>query len=236
MQIIPVIDLKQGQAVHAIAGERKNYQPLKLKESSPGDPLALAKYYAARKPTAIYLADLDAISGRAAQLETWLAIQATANCPLWLDCGVRSADSLLPYFELRRQSPLPHCLVLGSETLQSVSQLQEIAEKILPERLIISLDRKEGKPISGSDAADEAALLRSAQCSGIRRVIALDLAGVGKGRARELLDRWRAILRTFPEFDWILGGGIANETDLQLAEQCGFRAVLSATAILSGSL
>jgi uncharacterized protein related to proFAR isomerase len=51
-----------------------------------------------------------------------------------------------------------------------------------------------------------------------------------------LLDRWRDIKAKFPELNWILGGGIATQTDLDLAEQAGFQSVLSATAILRGNL
>ena len=47
MQLIPVIDLAQGRAVHAKAGDRARYQPVHsvLTPGSDGDPLALVQAY-----------------------------------------------------------------------------------------------------------------------------------------------------------------------------------------------
>src|SRR4051812_2217086 len=42
MQLIPVIDLKAGQAVRAVAGDRAHYQPLRSVLHAGGDPIGLA--------------------------------------------------------------------------------------------------------------------------------------------------------------------------------------------------
>ena len=56
--IVGVIDLLDGQAVHAIAGNRNQYQPIAF---CNGDPLALVAYYRTFGLSALYVADLDAI-------------------------------------------------------------------------------------------------------------------------------------------------------------------------------
>jgi HisA/HisF family protein len=236
MQVIPVIDLKDSQAVHAIAGDRATYKPIQLSGSNPGDALALTALYAARNPVAIYLADLDAIEGKPAQTAIWLEISKLANCPLWIDCGVRDAASLSAFLAFQRFSHCSNCLITGSETLESLSQLKSIAFLLKPKQIIVSLDRRNGLPLSRNAILNEEALLEKASSLGIARVIALDLAGVGTGRASELLARWQNIKAKFPELSWTLGGGIATQIDLDLAAQAGFRSVLSATAILSGTL
>lgn len=236
MQIIPVIDLQHGQAVHAVAGDRNHYQPIQLPGTRAGDPLALASFYASRKPAAIYLADLDAIANKPAQLDLWLTLDEIALCLLWIDCGVRHFKSSAPFMNLCQRSSAAHCLVVGSETLQQVTDLEELARQITSDQLLISLDRRGGRSIASGGAVDEFALLRHAERLGIRRVIALDLAGVGTGRAHELLPSWRDLLQAFPSFEWILAGGIASHADLSLAQQAGFRAVLAATAVLKGIL
>lgn len=236
MQVIPVIDLQHGVAVHAIAGDRDNYQPVLLGGIRDGDPHRLASFYAARNPLAIYLADLDAILGGEVQATLWHPIARVAACPLWVDFGVRGGLDLSPFLELQHRSESRNLLVLGSETLQDISQIRKIANQISPEQFILSLDRKAGKPVSGAHPNDEIALLQEARAAGIPRVIALDLAGVGKGRALELLESWRPLMNRFPEFQWILGGGVSGPTDLVAASQHGFQAVLSATAILEGKL
>ena len=57
--IVGVVDLLDGKAVHAIAGDRANYQPVAF---CVGDPIALALPQA--RCQSLYVADLDAISGR----------------------------------------------------------------------------------------------------------------------------------------------------------------------------
>jgi phosphoribosylformimino-5-aminoimidazole carboxamide ribotide isomerase len=71
MRIIPVIDLSRGVAVHARAGDRARYQPVRsaLAPRSLGDPRALLQGYRERLGAReCYLADLDAIQGETPQL------------------------------------------------------------------------------------------------------------------------------------------------------------------------
>ena len=67
--MIGVVDLLGGRAVHARAGRREDYRPVRAVAGSviePGDALALARVYIDRLGlTELYAADLDAILGRA---------------------------------------------------------------------------------------------------------------------------------------------------------------------------
>ena len=68
MRVIGVVDLLAGRAVHARAGCRGSYQPVRAVAGSPiepGDALALARAYVNRLGvTELYAADLDAILAR----------------------------------------------------------------------------------------------------------------------------------------------------------------------------
>ncbi len=64
MEVIPVIDLKGGQVVHARAGNRRDYRPIRTplsRSSAPEDVISglLGLFPFAR----LYVADLDAIEG-----------------------------------------------------------------------------------------------------------------------------------------------------------------------------
>ena len=63
-RVIPVLDVKNGQAVHAVGGIRSHYRPLQSLLHPSCEPLELARAYrdllGLRE---LYLADLDAISG-----------------------------------------------------------------------------------------------------------------------------------------------------------------------------
>ncbi|MDI6730252.1 MAG: HisA/HisF-related TIM barrel protein, partial [Candidatus Altarchaeum sp.] len=54
IEIIPVIDIKKGNAVRAYRGEREKYKEL-------GDVLKIAEKYRMNNFNKIYIADLDAI-------------------------------------------------------------------------------------------------------------------------------------------------------------------------------
>ncbi len=235
MQIIPVIDLRDGAAVHAIAGERHRYAPVRREGMRDGDALSLAAFYGARKPAAIYLADLDSIAGNSAQIKIWEAISKVATCPLWIDCGLRDEASLQPYLDFQGRYPQKHQLILASETLTNGELVTRLASVVGAGSSILSLDRKERVPLTKA-AVGERALLLAAANAGIQKVIALDLAAVGVGRAIDLLESWRPSLMAFPSFDWFLGGGVRNVQDLEVAEKFGFHGVLSATAILNSTL
>ena len=89
--LIGVIDLKRGQAVHGVAGNRANYQAVQF-GSDPsrfGDAIALAKHYQSLGLRRLYVADLDAIALQAPQSD--LLTQIIQQCHDWdeivLDIG-----------------------------------------------------------------------------------------------------------------------------------------------------
>src|SRR5262245_17064700 len=98
MRVIGVLDLRQGQAVHARPGARERYALVAASDSSfaPGDALALARQYIDRFGLAeLYVADLDAImtaSRQSAQVfqDGVIATLATLGASLWLDAGTSS--------------------------------------------------------------------------------------------------------------------------------------------------
>ncbi len=62
MQIIPVIDIKNGVVVHARAGDRASYRPIETPLASSAEPLAVIEGLLSLFPfDTLYLADLDGI-------------------------------------------------------------------------------------------------------------------------------------------------------------------------------
>src|SRR6185503_3356039 len=89
MKILPVIDLSGGQAVHAVAGDRASYRPVRSVLAPSADPLELARGYRDRLGLReVYLADLDAIAGGEAQGEVYRA-RRRDDFVLMVDAGVR---------------------------------------------------------------------------------------------------------------------------------------------------
>ena len=93
LQVIPVLDLLDGHVVRGIKGERSAYRPI-VSQLAPGsEPRVLARALLQRcastaRPAPLYVADLDAIQGRAPQSAVLAELLAELpEVALWLDAG-----------------------------------------------------------------------------------------------------------------------------------------------------
>ena len=80
MRVIPVIDLKDAAAVHAVRGERERYRPLRSEIVAGSDPVEVTR--AVRRAFGldeVYVADLDAIAGGSAHRETVAALGESSS-------------------------------------------------------------------------------------------------------------------------------------------------------------
>lgn len=233
MQVIPVLDLSRGAAVHAVAGDRAHYAPLRSRlTTDAADPIALAVAFREHlNLDTLYLADLDAITGDMANAELVAALRKS-DMTLWLDAGVRDLADLPPIRE-------GVDVVLGLETLDGPEALARCLAHT--EAAIWSLDLREGRPILASGAGwgtvDPLSLADLAVERGVRRAIVLDLArvgtGTGVGPTAALVSRLRA---RHPSVSWCAGGGVAGEHDLKILADAGADAVLVGTALHGGRL
>jgi phosphoribosylformimino-5-aminoimidazole carboxamide ribotide isomerase len=236
LRIVGVIDLRDGQAVHARGGAREAYAPVAAVaggEIRPGDAGALAAFYSALGLDDVYVADLDAIAGRPWQRQVIRALAATIP-HLWLDAGIATSEDAQAALTLGASR-----VVVGLETLPSYKRLRTICETAGAERVVLSLDVRDGVTLTanndiepGTPAAEVAA---RAVDSGIRTIIVLDLARVGAGRGCNL-ETILAVKTAAPAVTLLAGGGVRDETDLRRLGDAGCDGALVATALLSGAL
>lgn len=241
MRIIPVLDLKGGQAVHAVAGDRAHYRPVRSVLHPGPDALGLARAYRERLGvTELYLADLDAIGGGRPACEAYEAI-AGLGTRLWIDAGIRGGRDL----DARpgQGGPLPagdgHVLIVGLETIAGPAALREVGERVGAQRLAFSLDLRAGRPLVATGAAwgtaDPLRIAGWAVGLGILRLVVLDLARVGTGRGLGTLGLLRALRRDHPAVELVAGGGISGPAELdELAEVAA--AALVGSALHDGRL
>lgn len=232
MNVVGVIDLRGGQAVHARGGIRHLYAPVRLPHcDAPGNAIELARFYVEELGIEeLYVADLDAIQFRKPQHALIDALVALGT-PIWLDAGIvtaSDADALTRGISR---------LVIGSETLRSMTTPGELASTVGGGRIAFSLDLTRGTlhtSHAGWHGKPERIAARVAD-AGIGTLIVLDLARVGTGRGLDvdLLSRIRA---EAPDIILLAGGGIVGPGDLRAAEEAGCDGVLVASALLDGRL
>jgi phosphoribosylformimino-5-aminoimidazole carboxamide ribotide isomerase len=233
MRIIPVIDLRAGEAVHGIGGDRARYEPVESALiSTHGDVLALAQAYASELETSeMYVADLDAIVGGAVQLAMHQRLSRIART--WIDAGVRSEEDACALIDAGADR-----VVVGLETLPSFELLHAMVRRLGADRVAFSLDLHGDVPLASTDAfraMSPRELARRAVDAGAETVIVLDLARVGKeGGADETL--MRELRAALPGMDLIAGGGVRGREDLDRLAAAGANGALVATAVHRGSI
>jgi len=237
MELIPVLDLSRGVAVHAIGGDRSRYDPVRsvLAPGTEGDALALARAYSALRGVArCYVADLDAIAGQPPQHDLLgrLLGREGFGGPLLLDAGVAS----LAGFE-RLGGAFAH-VVVGLETLHSFAGLAAVAAQA---DVTFSLDLRNDAPLARpalqaeAGSAEPMVLARAAVEAGARSLILLDVGRVGRG-AGVNLELFASLRRALPQVPLMAGGGVRGPGDIAALAESGCDGVLIATALHRGTV
>ena len=225
MEIIPVLDLKGGQAVHARLGQRDRYAPLRSKLCSGSDPLDVARGYRQVYPFAtLYVADLDAIGGEGDNQGVVERLRgAFPDLRLWVDRGL-AEDGACRAWLARGLGDL----VLGSETQRDPALLARLRAGPDAARVILSLDFMGGRFLGPE------ALLRE-NGGWPERVIVMTLGRVGGDRGPDLA-RLRAIGGRAAGRSLIAAGGLRGAGDLTALADLGVGGVLVASALHDGRI
>ncbi len=243
MEIIPVLDVTMGVAVHAQGRARADFAPVKsvLAPDQPGDPLALARAYRdVLGAQACYVADLDAIQGGPIQrglIRDLAEFQTGFTGELMVDAAAGDPDGALEVLSAGASDA-----VVGLETLRSFGDLAGVVEIVGASRVVFSLDLQLGSPILHplmEDAAgavpDAMSLARQAAAAGVGAILVLDLGRVGTGTGVDL-GLLEALRRRHPAVRLFAGGGVLTRKDLERMEDVGCDGALVASAIHAGRI
>lgn len=234
MEIIPVIDIRNGVAVRAVAGERGRYQPVSSRLTESIEPAEVLRTLRQEfHCETCYVADLDAIE-RGHRNRCTLAEMVRTGVRLVVDAGVITiADAE----ELRDVGACQ--IVLASESLPQLDQLRSFVELFGSKYLIFSVDLKHGQirsadPQYSSTSPEE--LIAHVVDAGIKQIIVLDLAAVGTGTGIPTLSLCQQAKRRWPHLQIISGGGVHSRTCLANAQAAGLDGLLIASALHDGRL
>jgi len=232
LKIIPVIDILGGVVVHAVRGRRKEYQPLKSVLCASTDPVDVAAALKTIGFGELYVADLDAITGRQPHFSLFKRIADKTGLELMVDAGItglKKAEEVLKSHVSK--------VIIGTETLPSASFVAEAVEFFGREKIIVSLDLMGNRIISGfalGRLAEPITFLRELEELGVSQIIVLDLAKVGSGEGVNL-PFLQEVLRNIKAKVFV-GGGVRDVKDLVELKDVGVFGVLVATALHSGKI
>ncbi|RJX16526.1 hypothetical protein CW703_00315 [Candidatus Bathyarchaeota archaeon] len=233
MKVIPVMDILNGIVVHAMMGEREKYKPIKSCICSNANPLKVASTFKKLGFKSLYIADLDAITGKKPNLQLLKRIAEKTGLKLMVDCGSFSYIQPEKIFEVGVEK-----VIIGTETLQSTKNLKHILEKFGWEKIVISLDAKNGKILTNASEILNLPVEIVAKKFleiGFKKFIFLDLSRVGseKGINFSLVEKLqKKLIHGF----LIVGGGVKSLEDVYQLDRMGVYGVLVSTALHKGKI
>ncbi|MHA1870527.1 MAG: HisA/HisF-related TIM barrel protein [Promethearchaeota archaeon] len=234
-RVIPVIDIKNGIAVHAKKGMRNFYKPLKSKFLTDASPKSLIKFYRNEWGfKEIYIADLDAIINEESSLSLLEdLISATPDTLILLDAGIRNL------YDIINLKNLPNTkLILATESIESFEVIKDALRELGKENVILSIDMKNRKLISINPEIQNTPinkLIEKMIDMGVNEFILLDLLRIGS-KCGCYDDLYGELRDAFPQVSFIIGGGVRDFDDLLFLKKRGFNGALVATAIHEGIL
>ena len=223
MNIIPVLDLMNGQVVHAKHGDRLNYLPIQSTLCSSSQPLAIVDAFLELYPfKQLYIADINAIqkSGNHRNIISSIAL-AFPNLEIYLDAGFSSTEDINIFNEIK---VIP---VLGSESITTINAYRAITKEH-KKRMLLSLDFKndvyQGPP----------ALLQDSKYWP-NELIVMSLSKVGSQSGPDL-EKLKHLKQMSPQTKIYAAGGIRDLGDLNTLKSANIEGVLVASALYNGTL
>ncbi|MGH6915264.1 MAG: HisA/HisF-related TIM barrel protein, partial [Geminicoccales bacterium] len=206
-KLIPVIDLMDGLVVHARAGERARYRPLRSRLADGSEAVDVVRgLLRLHAFDVLYIADLDAIQRRGDHFPLIERLRADfSDLSLWVDAGFEDLDACRRFLYANLGE-----IVLGSESQSDLAILTSLKDE---PRLVLSLDFK-GEERLGPGALFERPELWP------EWVIVMTLARVG-GAAGPDLARLAAIGRQASGRRLFAAGGVRGGDDLEALVTAG---------------
>ena len=133
MKVIPAIDIMDGKVVRLYKGDPAQ------KTIYSDDPIEVAKRWEAAGADMIHLVDLDATLGIGSNLETIKGILESVSIPVEVAGGLREESLVI---EMARHSKR---VVLGTLAFTDKPLLKSLLSKLGPEKIVISVDHKDGQ-------------------------------------------------------------------------------------------
>jgi phosphoribosylformimino-5-aminoimidazole carboxamide ribotide isomerase len=232
-KVIPVLDILNSEAVHAIKGERNNYKPLKSNLFNSCDPVEIVKVLRNDfKFDEFYIADLDSILNKTPNMQIICEILKIPGIQIMVDPGIVDYNDILIYSKFDIQK-----LIIGLETIRSLKEVNIALEILGKEKLIVSIDMYKEKILTNAkDLRNRAPLevIRQLKSVGINNIILLDLFRVGQ-KIGGIPPIYFEIKKNFPGNVYV-GGGIKDFKDILTYFHNNFTGILIATALYDGSI
>jgi len=224
-EVIPAVDVQDGEVVQLVAGERGT-------EKRYGEPRAAADQWVGQGADTLHLVDLDgAFKGERVNSAAFETIIDTADVDLQIGGGIRTAADAVELLELGVDR-----VILGTAAVETPAIVGEISEQY-PGSVMVSLDAKDGEVVvsgwtesTGLDPAEAAGRYEDLGAGAIL-FTNVDVEGQLEGVDTDLVSRVCAAV----DIPVVASGGVASIDDILALKAAGAAAVVVGTALYEGA-
>ena len=221
---IPVIDLKQHQAVSGKSGMRDTYQPLRTIFAPSSNPVEIAQGLKLNGADEMYIADLDLIESNGHNITDVKMVNTIL--PVIFDGGVKNCESFEFFLDYAYK------IIIPTETLESIEEMEKIFEKYPKERIVVSVDVKNNELLSKNMDLSLLEFKEILKRLDPNEIILLDISGVGTEKG---YNEW--LLNNFEDMkDKLIVAGGLNKDSIGELESLGIKKVLVGTSLHSGEI
>lgn len=223
-RVIFVLDIFNGNAVHAVRGNRSNYLPVRdsriCKSSNPLEIISVLE------PEEVYIADLNRLQFAGNNFD--LIKKISARCKTMVDIGVETVH------DIEKGIKIADTVILGTET--SSLELIENAAEQFSGFIGVSIDIKNGKVLTKDRniMVEVQKLMKMLNKYDINDIIILDLDRVGTGAGID--PEFLRDIAGLSNHNVLVGGGIRDMNDINALKETGISGALVATAVHSGGI
>ena len=225
-EVIPAVDIQQGRAVRLFEGD-PDRETIYF-----DDPLEAARHWVSLGASWLHLVDLDAALGRGSNSEIIREIASIPGIKTELGGGIRSLVSAAEWLGLVDR------VILGTAAIKSPELTEALLERFGPERVVVSLDARDGLiAVRGWTEVSGVSLLDAAEQAvqqGVTTLIYTDVSrdgtmlGVDVGPLQQLRDAYPHTL--------LAGGGVASDADLDVYASLGLDGAIVGRALYEGRI
>jgi phosphoribosylformimino-5-aminoimidazole carboxamide ribotide isomerase len=228
MQLIPAIDLMNGQIVRLTRGEART---AKTYEKQFGTPLEAAERWRDEGAEKLHIIDLDAAFGIGENQATIAEVAKNVSLPIQVGGGIRSFEIAERLFQTGIKQ-----VILGALAFSDPTVIRKIQQKFGLDSVIVALDNKEGHIMVEGWQTSTATIVDDAldkySALGVHRFLITSIAQDGMLNGPDLLTLSSAAL--CPGAKIVAAGGIGSIGDLTALKEIGIEGAVIGKALYEG--
>lgn len=229
MQILPAIDIKEGQVVRLFKGD------FNQKTVVNPDVIGQSKIFAQAGIDFIHVVDLDgAFDGRATNRDLIAKLKKESGLGVEVGGGVRTLEQIEDYLAVGIDR-----VIIGSMAVKNPDFVKAALEKFGSDKVVVGIDAKNGMVATEgwleTSNVDYISLAKAMEKIGVTLFVYTDIDrdGTLTGPNFEHYDRLVAELTTAKV---IASGGIAEQSDLVKLQQIGVAGTIVGKAYYNGNI